>query len=77
MPKCKGCDQQRNELKNGLCIICRRGPGGKPVEIKEGGPRIKYRGKVIKEISKEDLRKEMGFSTGNRGVWKKDKKSNI
>lgn len=74
MSECKYCHQNRNELKDGLCIICQRGPGGKPVEVK-ATKGVKYKGKVIKSISKEDIAKKMGFSTRNRGVWKKTKVS--
>lgn len=73
MPECKYCHQNRNELKDGLCILCRRGPGGKPVEVKVK-TEMQYRGKVIKEFDKKALKEKMGFSTGNRGVWKKAKK---
>lgn len=76
MPECKYCHQNRNELKNGLCILCTRGPGGKPVEVKATNG-IQYRGKVIKTSSKEDLAKQLGLSIGNRGVWKKEKRSNL
>ena len=35
MTKCEGCDQERKHLIKGLCILCRKGPGGNPKEIKE------------------------------------------
>lgn len=76
MPECKYCHQNRNELKDGLCILCTRGPGGKPVEVKATDG-TQYKGKVIKEFDKKGLRKKMGFSTGNQGVWKKEKSSNL
>ena len=76
MPECNYCHQNRNELKNGLCIICQRGPGGNPVEVKKTDG-IRYKGKIIKKFDKKDLRKKMGFSTRNHGVWKKEKNNNI
>ena len=35
MPICDGCKQIRKHLENGLCILCRIGPGGKSREVNE------------------------------------------
>ncbi|HDY68264.1 hypothetical protein LCGC14_0862790 [marine sediment metagenome] len=67
MPECEGCHQERRELINGLCILCRRGPGGSAIEKKIIHVEHRERGKIIKEA----------ISTGNRGVWKKERKRDV
>ena len=53
MERCTQCGDYRKHIKDGLCLFCRHGPGGKSTE-KKVDPNFRYAtGKAIKSAEIE------------------------
>lgn len=56
--RCEGCNKDRSELVEGLCILCRKGPGGKLTEIKESESVQQSKGKEVKTFHEGDFHRK-------------------
>ena len=47
---CEKCNQPREELKDGICILCQRGTGGKLKEVISPGTDLNFKSITTKEV---------------------------